>query len=115
MTATTGGSGTTVSIHATFPDLATAERVGRDVVESGLAACVNILPGARSIYRWKGAIETADEVVAFFKTRGDLADRLCGAIAERHPYDTPAIVVLPVVGGSTRYLDWIVAETAGVR
>ncbi len=57
------GSGTTVAVYATFPDLAVAERIGRAVIEAGLAACVNIVPGMRSIYRWKGAIESADEVI----------------------------------------------------
>jgi periplasmic divalent cation tolerance protein len=109
------GSGTTVAVYATFPDLAVAERIGRAVIEAGLAACVNIVPGMRSIYRWKGAIEAADEVVGLFKTRADGADALCAAIAGRHPYDTPAIVVLPIGGGDGRYLDWIVAETIAPR
>lgn len=110
---TSEAGGATVSVHATFPDLASAEAIGRAVVEAGLAACVNLVPGVRSIYRWKGAIETADEVVAFFKTRAANADDLCAAIAARHPYETPAIVVLPVTGGDAGYLDWITAETSG--
>lgn len=104
-------AGPAVSVYVTFPDLAAAESIGAAAVEARLAACVNILPGMRSIYRWQGATEVADEVVAFFKTRADLAERLCAVIAARHPYDTPAIVVLPIVGGSGRYIDWIVAET----
>lgn len=112
MTAAKQAARTAVSVYVTFPDPATAERVGVSIVEAGLAACVNILPGMRSIYRWKGAIERAEEAVVFFKTRADLAGPLTEAVAARHPHETPAIVVLPIVGGDARYLDWISAETS---
>jgi periplasmic divalent cation tolerance protein len=101
-----------IAVYATFPDFATAEATGRRVVEKGLAACVNLLPSMRSIYRWQGAIEEADEVVAIFKSRAGRAEVLIAALEEAHPYDTPAIVVLPIEKGSRRYLDWILAETA---
>lgn len=111
MTAAIDTSGTAVSVYATFPDVATAEAIGTAMVEAGLAACVNILPGMRSIYRWNGAVERGEEAVAFFKTRAGLAGRLSAAIAVRHPYETPAILVLPIIGGDARYLDWIMAAT----
>ena len=88
-----------------------AESIGGELVEAGLAACVNILPGMRSIYRWQGKIENDDEVVAIFKSQASRADELIAAIEVRHPYDTPAIVVLPITKGSASYLNWIVAET----
>ena len=88
-----------------------AESIGGELVEAGLAACVNILPGMRSIYRWQGKIENDDEVVAIFKSQASRADELIAAIEDRHPYDTPAIVVLPITKGSASYLNWIVAET----
>ncbi|MGV8841221.1 MAG: divalent-cation tolerance protein CutA [Bauldia sp.] len=111
MTATGDQAGAAVSVYVTFPDAATAESVGAAIVAAGLAACVNIVPGVRSIYRWKGVVERAEETVAFFKTRADLADRLTAAVAVRHAYETPAILVLPIIGGDARYLDWITAET----
>lgn len=102
-----------IALYATFPDFATAETIGRTVVENGLAACVNLIPGMRSIYRWQGAIENAEEVVAIFKSRAGRTEALIAALEAAHPYDTPAIVVLPIEGGSGRYLDWIRAETGG--
>lgn len=98
-------------IYSTFPNAENALSVGRDLVESGLAACINILPAMHSVYRWKGAIEEADEAVAIFKTGGNRVKALTKAIEETHPYDTPAIVVVPITGGSERYLEWILAET----
>jgi periplasmic divalent cation tolerance protein len=100
-----------VAVYATFPDIATAEEICRDIVEAGLAACANIIPGMRSIYHWKDKIEEVDEVVAIMKTRGDLAEELIESVESMHPYDTPAIVVLPLSQGSARYLEWIVATT----
>ena len=104
-----------VSIYATFPDMATAEAIASAVVESGLAACANLIPGMRSIFRWNGQIERTEEVVAFIKTTEALANDVIAAIEARHPYDTPAIVVLPIASGSRRFLDWIGDETAGDR
>ena len=110
---TAGDERAVVALYATFPDLGTAERVGTALVERGLVACVNLIPGMRSIYRWRGAVERADEIVMIGKTRKALARDAITAIEAAHPYDTPAIVVLPLDEGSRRYLDWIIAETGG--
>ena len=99
-----------VLIYATYPDMAAAETEGRTLVAEGLAACVNILPGMVSIYRWEGAIERGEECVMIIKTRVGLADRTIAAARARHSYTTPAFVVLPVEGGSVDYLAWIVAN-----
>lgn len=101
-----------VAIYATFPDIETAEATGSELVEMRLAACANILPAMRSIYRWNGAIERDDEVVAIVKTRRALVDAVTAAIVARHPYDTPAVVAFPIVAGAEAYLDWVRAETA---
>lgn len=101
-----------VLLYTTFPSLVEAEKSGLKIVENGLAACVNILPGMRSVYRWKGAVEAADEVVMIIKTRGSLAERVTAAVKESHSYDTPAVLVLPVDGGNQSFIDWILAETA---
>lgn len=102
-----------VALYATFPDLATADAIGRALVERRLAACVNLIPGMRSIYRWQGAIERAEEVVAVVKCRADRAQAVIAAIEEAHPYDTPDVVTLPIESGSARYLEWVAAESAG--
>jgi len=101
-----------VLVYTTFPSLVEAEKNGRKLVEAGLAACVNILPAMRSIYRWKDAIEAADEVVMIVKTRAALAEQVTAAVRGRHSYETPAILVLPVDGGNQSFIDWILAETS---
>jgi periplasmic divalent cation tolerance protein len=94
-------------LYVTFPDQVTAEASVRSAVERRLAACGNLLPGVRSIYRWKGAIEAADEVLVLFKTtEGNLtAVRQC--ILDSHPYEVPEIVATPIVEGNAAYLDWV--------
>lgn len=99
-------------VYTTWPSVVEAEAAGAALVEAGLAACVNILPGVRSVYRWQGAVERATETVMIVKTRADRAEAVATAIKARHPYDTPAIMVVPVAGGEPGYLAWIAAETA---
>lgn len=96
-----------LSIYAVFANGEEAERIGRNVVEEGLAACVNILPPIRSIYRWKGEIETADEVAALFKTHHWRSDALMERIAELHSYDIPCIVAWPIEKIVGSYADWV--------
>lgn len=101
----------TVLVYTTFPSTEVAAAAGRSLVERRLAACVNIIPGMRSVYRWQGAIEEAAEVVMLVKTREALAEEVTAAVRTMHAYGNPAILVLPVVGGSADFLGWIVAET----
>ena len=96
-----------VSVYAIFADAEEAERIGRQVVEERLAACINILGPCRSIYRWQGAIESADEVAALFKTSGSVTDRLITRIAELHSYEVPAITVWPIDKLLGAYGDWV--------
>ena len=106
------GTGESVAfVYATFPELAVAEVIAGDLVSAGLAACANLTPGMRSIYRWQGTIERSEEVAALFKTRRSLAPRLIGWLRVAHPYVNPAAVVLPAIGGSEAFLAWIAAET----
>ena len=100
-----------VLVYTTYPSLVEAEKSGLKIVEAGLAACVNIVPAMRSIYRWKGAVEAADEVVMVVKTRASLAERVTAAVKASHSHETPAVLVLPVVGGNPSFIDWILAET----
>jgi len=101
-----------VLVYTTYPSLVEAEKSGLKIIEAGLAACVNILPGMRSIYRWKGVVEAADEVVMIVKTRASLAEQVTAAVKASHSYDTPAVLVLPVDGGNQSFIDWILAETS---
>ena len=101
-----------VFVYTTYPSLVEAESAGRAIVERRLAACVNILPKMITHYRWRGELERGEEVVMIFKTRAALDEAVRAAVKESHPYETPAIVVLPVEGGDPDYLAWIMAETA---
>ena len=102
----------TVLIYVTFPSLEAAEKLGGELVEQRLAACVNILPGMISIYRWQGKHQRDAEVVMIAKTRESQKEAVIEAVKRRHTYETPAILVLPVEGGSEAYLSWIAAETS---
>lgn len=100
-----------VFVYTTYPSIVEAEEAGRALVEQRLAACVNILPGMISHYRWQGAIERAEEVVMLIKTRASLAEAARAEVKARHSYSTPAILVLPIESVDQTYLAWIMAET----
>ncbi len=102
-----------VLVYTTYPSLVEAETAGHGLVEKGLAACVNILPGMRSIYRWQGKIEQADEVVMIVKTSPAQQEAVAAEVRRQHSYDTPAILFLATDGGDKAYIDWILAESTG--
>ena len=104
-----------ILIYTTFPSLQDAERIGGELVDLGLAACVNIIPGMRSIYIWKGARQSDSECVGIIKTRKALADPVMAKVRSLHPYDNPALVVLPIDGGSGDFLRWIEGQTAAPK
>jgi periplasmic divalent cation tolerance protein len=93
-----------------LPDPATAETLATALVDQRLAACVNILPPCRSIYRWQGAVERADEVPLLIKTTPDRYAALEAAIRAGHPYDVPEIIAWPITQGLPEYLAWVAAE-----
>jgi periplasmic divalent cation tolerance protein len=103
---------TIVSVYAIFADAAEAERIGRQVVEERLAACINIMAPCRSIYRWQGAIETAEEVPAIFKTSDTQADALVARIAALHSYAVPCVTVWPIDKLLAGYADWVDSSTS---
>ncbi|MCJ2011986.1 divalent-cation tolerance protein CutA [Methylobacterium sp. J-076] len=98
-------------VYTTFPDEASALNIGEALVRERLVACVNVLPGMRSVYAWKGAVERAHEVVALLKSREGLKDILFAAVKARHPYDTPILFALPVAEADPDTLAWILEET----
>jgi periplasmic divalent cation tolerance protein len=88
-----------------------ARRIARALVERRLAACVNVVPGLTSVYSWKGAVESGDELLLVIKTRRTLFEALRAALLELHPYEVPELIALPVEAGDARYLDWLRMNT----
>jgi len=98
-------------VYTTFPDEENARAVARALVEENLAACVNLIPNMRSIYRWEGELEEAVEIVGIVKTRWELIERIEARIKELHPYETPAIIHLDVAGAERGTLAWLMGQT----
>jgi len=101
---------TTLIVITNCPDEETANHIALAVVEARLAACVNILPRVQSIYRWQGAVESAVEVPLLIKTTTAAYPALEAAIRERHPYEVPEIIALPISAGLPAYLNWVAEE-----
>lgn len=99
-------------VLVTAPDADAAARLARALVEERLAACGNVVPAIRSIYRWEGRVHDEGEALLVLKTRAARVDALRARVLELHPYQVPEVLVLPVEAGSEAYLDWIAAETA---
>ena len=99
-----------VVIYVTAPDATVAGLIARAVVEAREAACANILPGALSVFRWEGAVETAAECVLVIKTVAGRTEDVIRRVRALHPYDIPAIVAWPVTAGHPAFLDWVRAE-----
>jgi len=98
-------------VWMTAPDPATAERIGRALVEERLAACATAIPGVRSVYRWEGAVQAGEEVQVVLKTRRALLGTLFARAAELHPYEVPELVATPFVGVAGAYRSWVLDET----
>lgn len=94
-------------VFSTFADEASAARVARVLVEERLIACANLLPGARSIFRWREAVEDTGEVVVLMKTRKQDWTALLSRLHELHPYETPECVAVRIAAGAPRYMEWL--------
>ena len=90
-----------------------AERIGRALVERGLAACVNVVPGLVSIYRWQGQLESQEERLLLIKTRAERFEALREALVALHPYEVPEVVALPIAAGHAPYLAWLDDNSRG--
>lgn len=95
------------AVLCTVPDENTATRIARALVEGGLAACCNVVPGLRSVYMWKGEVCDDAELLLIIKTRLDRFGELEAAVRDLHPYDVPELIALPVARGSADYLTWM--------
>jgi periplasmic divalent cation tolerance protein len=93
---------------STFPDAETANRIAKTLVEEKFAACANVIPAVQSIYRWKGKVETAGEVMVFFKTTQDRVAAFEERLRSLHPYEVPELICFNVDGGSPDYLRWVI-------
>ena len=102
-----------ISVTITTSSRAEAETIARALVEEKFAACVNIIPGVRSIYRWEGKVEESDEFMLIAKSRAELFEPLRKLVTTLHSYDCPCIVASPVTAGHQPFLDWIVKEKKG--
>jgi len=100
-----------ILVLTSLPDRGAARDLARALVEARLAACVQVGTPVESLYHWQGKLETASEVALAIKTTADAWPRLCAAIRERHPYELPEIVAVPIIDGLPDYLDWIDAGT----
>ena len=98
-------------VFTTWPDAATAHAAGRALVEEKRAACVNLLPGVKSIYQWKGELEQSNEVLMLAKTPAAGYSALAMRIRELHPYEVPEIIAVPVSIGLPEYLQWVVESS----
>lgn len=104
-----------VFVYTTWPTAVEAEEAGRTLVERRLAACVNILPGMISLYRWEGDVERGEEAVMIIKTRASLADEVSKAVKDLHSYEIPAILVMPLESVEPSYLGWLLEGTAPAK
>lgn len=102
---------TVFACFCTCPDEASAARIADALVEARLAACVSQLTGLRSVYRWQGEIERADEVLLVIKTTPDRLDALTELVRALHPYELPELLAFEVAGGLAAYLDWVAEQT----
>ena len=96
-----------VVAFTTFPADGDAVALARALVERGLAACVNVVSGVTSVYRWQGAVQTDAEQQLIIKLTAGQVGALEAALRELHPYDVPEFIVLPVIAGSEAYLQWL--------
>lgn len=101
-------------VFNTCPDAICAEKIARALVDRKLAACVNMLPGLRSVYTWKGVCETAEEHLLIIKTLASAYPALERAILELHPYELPEIIAVPIAAGLPGYLTWINQATTPI-
>ena len=104
----------TILVFSNLPDRDSAEQLAKLLIAQRLAACVNVLSPCTSVYRWQGAVETADEIPVLIKTTRERYPALEAAIRAHHPYELPEIIAVPLAAGLPAYLEWINTETTVV-
>lgn len=96
--------------YCTCPDATVARQIAEDLVGAQVAACVNIVPGVTSVYRWQGRIEADAEVLLIIKTDAERYPSLEARVRQQHPYELPELIAVPVATGSAPYLEWLHAS-----
>lgn len=96
-----------IIVLTTISDITIGKKLARTLVEEKLAACVNIIPYVKSVYRWEGKVVEDDEALLVIKTEEEVKDRIIKRIKELHPYELPEIIVLNITGGLENYLKWV--------
>ncbi|NLC23754.1 divalent-cation tolerance protein CutA [Oxalobacter vibrioformis] len=99
-------------VYSTTPDLDTAKKIAQALVGEKLAACVGMMPGYQSVYRWQGAVLEASEVCLMIKTTKNQFAALSEKLVALHPYDVPELIAVPVTAGLPSYLQWVKDETS---
>ena len=112
MSASDASTGSVRVVLITAPDAETASGLARTLVAERLAACANLVPGVRSIYRWEGEVQDDGEVLLVVKTAAERCDALAARVRDLHPYDLPEVLALPAIGGSDAYLAWVRTESS---
>ena len=102
---------TIILLYGTCPDMTVAKSLARSLLDAGLVACVNLVPGMVSLYQWQGQMEESAEVLLIAKTQESRVDAVKVMFAELHPYDEPALIALPVRDGLDGFLRWVAGET----
>ncbi len=100
-----------VLAQTTVPDLMLAKYMAHQLVEDGIVACANLAQSSLSMYMWQGELQGDEEITLTFKTTVARLPELADRLRAQHPYDLPELIILPVVGGFTAYLDWVHAQT----
>ena len=101
-----------VLVLTTLPNADAASELAKTVVNEKLAACANLFPAVRSVYRWQAKLQDENEVLVLLKTRQEHFERLKARILELHPYEVPEVLAIPVEQGYQAYLDWLAKETS---
>ena len=100
-----------ILVYITVPTAEEGEAIARFLLEQRLIACANLMPSIKSLYWWEGKIDQSEEVVVIAKTRAPLFDKVKAAVCEKHSYECPCIVALPIADGHAPFLAWIAEET----
>lgn len=100
-----------VILYSTAPSKEEAEAIASNLVSSKLAACCNIVPAINSIYVWEGKLNNEGEVLMILKSRESLIDKIAARIKELHSYKVPEVIAMPIVGGSSDYINWVLEST----
>ena len=101
-----------ILIYNTVPNEEVGQKIAQALVEQQLAACVSMVPGLKSVYRWQGKVEHANEICLMIKTTSDRLEELQASLLSLHPYTVPELIAVPITGGLPTYLQWIVDETS---